>query len=161
MKTMWRQLVIGSDHAGYALKEAVKSVQREMGISALDVGTFNADSVDYPDYACFVAEKVSSGEYEAGILLCGSGVGMSIVANKFPGVRAALCLDEYTAEMSRRHNDANILILAGRQTEAVAMEKIVRTWLVTEFDGGRHGRRLGKIREIEAKQMRGTRTCQN
>ena len=132
-----------------------------MEIEVTDVGTNNAEAVDYPDYGCRVAERVSSGEFPAGILLCGSGVGMSIVANKFSRVRAVLCLDEDTAEMSRRHNDANILILAGRRTDAAKMEKIVQTWLSTEFEGGRHQRRLDKIREIEEKHWRGIEPCQS
>ena len=158
---MWRQLIIGSDHAGFELKEGVKSLLEQLNIVVTDVGTNNADTVDYPDYGCRVAERVSSGEFAAGILLCGAGVGMTIVANKFPRVRAALCLDEYTAEMSRRHNDANVLILAGRRTDAAAMERIVKVWLSTEFEGGRHQRRLDKIREIEEKQGKGTGTCQS
>jgi ribose 5-phosphate isomerase B len=158
---MWRQLIIGSDHAGFALKEGVKSLLYQMNFDVTDVGTNSADVVDYPDYGCRVAERVSSGEFPAGILLCGAGVGMTIVANKFSRVRAALCLDEYTAEMSRRHNDANVLILAGRRTDAAAMEKIVKMWLSTEFEGGRHQRRLDKIREIEEKQGKGTGTCQS
>jgi ribose 5-phosphate isomerase B len=158
---MWCQLIIGSDHAGFELKEGVKSLLERLNIEVTDVGTNNAETVDYPDYGCRVAERVSSGEFPAGILLCGAGVGMTIVANKFPRVRAALCLDEYTAEMSRRHNDANVLILAGRRTDASMMEKIVQRWLSTEFEGGRHQRRLDKIREIEEKQWRETKPCQS
>jgi ribose 5-phosphate isomerase B len=158
---MWHQLIIGSDHAGFDLKEGVKSLLERLSIEVTDVGTNNTEAVDYPDYGCRVAERISSGEFPAGILLCGAGVGMTIVANKFPRVRAVLCLDEYTAEMSRRHNDANILILAGRRTDAAMMEKIVRRWLSTEFEGGRHQRRLDKIREIEEKQWRETKPCQS
>ncbi len=158
---MKRRLIIGSDHAGFERKEEVKAILARLNVDVTDVGTTNGDAVDYPDYGFRVAECVASGEFASGILLCGSGVGMSIVANKLPGVRAALCLDEYTAEMSRRHNDANILILAGRRTDAVAMERIVRVWLSTEFEGGRHQRRLNKIRELEERLGRGTNTCQN
>lgn len=158
---MRRQLIIGSDHAGFECKETVKVLLGRLGIHITDIGTTNGDAVDYPDYGLCVAERVATGEFSSGILICGSGVGMSIVANKFPHVRAALCLDEYTAEMSRRHNDANILILAGRRTEAVTLEKIVTKWLSTEFEGGRHQRRLDKIRELEEKLGRGMETCQN
>ncbi|MCU0581548.1 MAG: ribose 5-phosphate isomerase B [Syntrophales bacterium] len=158
---MRRQLIIGSDHAGFECKQDVKALLARMEIDVTDVGTDNGDAVDYPDYGLRVAERVASGDFTSGILICGSGVGMSIVANKFPHVRAALCLDEYTAEMSRRHNDANILILAGRRTDAATAEKIVTKWLSTEFEGGRHQRRLDKIRELEEKLGRETQICQN
>jgi len=158
---MWNRLIIGSDHAGFELKEEVKSLLARVKVDVTDVGTMNAEAVDYPDFGCQVAGRVSSGEFPAGILLCGAGVGMTIVANKFPGIRAALCLDTYTAEMCRRHNDANMLILAGRRTDSATMEKIVKIWLTTEFEGGRHQRRLDKIREIEEKRWRGTDTCQS
>ena len=158
---MWHRLVIGSDHAGFELKEEVKSLLVRMKIEVTDVGTADAEAVDYPDFGCQVAERVSSGEFPAGILLCGAGVGMTIVANKFPGIRAALCLDTYTAEMSRRHNDANVLILAGRRTDSATMAQIVKIWLSTEFEGGRHQRRLDKIRAIEEKRWRGTEPCQS
>jgi len=115
----------------------------------VDVGTYSEDSVDYPDFAAMVARAISSGEFDRGILICGSGVGMSIVANKFPGVRAALCTDTDTARMSRMHNDANILVLAGRRTNIETAVAIVTVWLDTEFEGGRHQRRLDKIKNIE------------
>ena len=142
------QIIIGSDHAGFPLKEVVKQYLAEMGYAVTDAGTDSPANVDYPDFAAIVAQRVSAGEFDRGILVCGSGVGMSIVANKFPGVRAALCLDEETARMSRLHNDANILVLAGRRTEAEAAKAIVRLWLNTEFEGGRHQRRLDKIADI-------------
>ena len=107
------QIIIGSDHAGFPLKEVVKQYLAEMGYDVTDAGTDSPANVDYPDFGAIVAQRVSAGEFDRGILVCGSGVGMSIVANKFPGVRAALCLDEETARMSRLHNDANILVLAG------------------------------------------------
>ena len=116
-----------------------------MGYAVTDAGTDSAASVDYPDFGAIVAQRVSAGEFDRGILVCGSGVGMSIVANKFPGVRAALSLDEETARMSRLHNDANILVLAGRRTEEERAKLIVRLWLNTEFEGGRHQTRLDKI----------------
>jgi len=139
------RIVIGSDHAGFDLKEALK----ESFDGMVDVGTYSEDSVDYPDFAAKVAGAISSGEFERGILICGSGVGMSIVANKFSGVRAALCTDTGTARMSRMHNDANILVLAGRRTNAETAAAIVTVWLHTEFEGGRHTKRLDKIKNIE------------
>ncbi len=143
------RIIIGSDHAGFALKETVKSYLSSAGYRVFDAGTHREDSVDYPDYGVLAAERVSSGEFEKGILICGSGVGMTIVANKFPGIRAAVCLDEETARLSRQHNDSNILVLAGRKTEPAAAERIIKAWLETPFEGGRHQKRLAKIREIE------------
>jgi ribose 5-phosphate isomerase B len=145
------RIIIGSDHAGFALKEALKGPLASAGYKVFDAGTHREESVDYPDYGIIAAERVSSGEFEKGILVCGSGVGMAIVANKFPGVRAALCLDEETAKLSRQHNDANMLVLAGRKTEAAAAERIIKTWLETPFEGGRHQKRLDKIRKLEQK----------
>ena len=145
------RIIIGSDHAGFALKESVKGALSAEGFRVFDAGTHLNDSVDYPDYGVIAAERVSAGEFERGILICGSGVGMTIVANKFPGIRAALCLDEGTARLSRQHNDSNILVLAGRKTEAAAAERIIKTWLETPFEGGRHQKRLDKIRELEQK----------
>lgn len=144
------KIIIGSDHAGFSLKENVK-IFLEEDMEVLDVDTHNGESVDYPDFGAKVAEKVSSGEFKRGILVCGSGVGMTIVANKFPNVRAALCLDSETAIMSRKHNDANVLVLAGRKTDIETAKTIVKTWLETEFEGGRHSRRLDKIKDIELK----------
>jgi ribose 5-phosphate isomerase B len=139
------KIVIGSDHAGFPLKEALKKA-----ISGItDIGTGSADSVDYPDFGARVARAVSSGEYDRGILICGSGIGMSIVANKFPGIRAALCTDTEAARLSRMHNDANVLVLAGRRTDPETAVAITRVWLDTPFEGGRHERRLEKIRNIE------------
>jgi len=115
----------------------------------VDIGAYSENSVDYPDLAARVARAISSGEFESGILICGTGVGMSIVANKFPGVRAALCTDTDTARMSRMHNDANVLVLAGRRTDVKTAVGIVRVWFSTEFEGGRHKKRLDKITNIE------------
>ncbi len=143
------KVIIGADHAGFALKESVKEMLSLTGCTAVDAGIHRDESSDYPDYGKVVAEGVSSGEFERGILVCGSGVGMAIVANKFPGIRAALCLDEETATLSRQHNDSNILVLAGRKTEPATARRIVKTWLETPFEGGRHQKRLDKIREIE------------
>jgi len=145
------RIIIGSDHAGFTLKESVKGFLSSAGIRVFDAGTHRDESVDYPDYGVLAAGRVSSGEFEKGILVCGSGVGMAIVANKFPGIRAALCLDEETARLARQHNDSNILVLAGRKTEAAAAERIIKTWLETPFEGGRHQKRLDKIRELEQK----------
>lgn len=143
------KVIIGSDHAGYSLKEGIKEYLNKSGTEIVDAGTDSDESVDYPDFGSQVAEKVSSGEFKRGILVCGSGVGMTIVANKFPGVRAALSLDVETAKLSRMHNDSNILSLAGRRTDIETAKNIIKTWLETEFEGGRHKRRLDKIKNIE------------
>ena len=145
------KIIIAADHGGYSLKEALKPHLTEMGLVVTDAGTDSDQAVDYPDFGGKAAEAVSGGLFPRGILICGSGVGMSIVANRFPGVRAALCLDEETARLSRMHNDANILVLAGRKTDPETAGKIVRTWLSTPFEGGRHQRRLDKIHEIDLK----------
>jgi ribose 5-phosphate isomerase B len=138
-------IIMGSDHAAYALKEKIKAYIIENGIDVEDVGTRSEDSVDYPDIGIKVASAVSTGKFNRGILLCGSGIGMSMVANRFPGVRAALCTDLFSAIMSRRHNNANILVLGGRITgEGLALE-MVRSWLETPFDGGRHQSRIEKF----------------
>lgn len=145
MKKIIMKIIIGSDHAGFPLKEALKKAIGGM----TDIGTGSADSVDYPDFGARVARAVSSGEYDRGILICGSGIGMSIVANKFPGIRAALCTDTEAARLSRMHNDANVLVLAGRRTDPETAVAITRVWLDTPFEGGRHELRLEKIRNIE------------
>ncbi|HSE84149.1 MAG TPA: ribose 5-phosphate isomerase B [Thermodesulfobacteriota bacterium] len=149
-----KKLAIASDHAGVELKEEIKKFLPELGYPFDDFGVDGFESVDYPDYAKAVAEKVSKGGYEKGILLCGSGVGMAIVANKFPHVRAVQANDIYTAVMSRKHNDTNILTLAGRVTGKELSKEIVKAWLETSFEGGRHEKRLRKIKEIE-KEMSG------
>ena len=148
---MSEKIIIAADHGGYSLKEALKPHLTEMGLTVTDAGTDSDQAVDYPDPGRKAAEAVSTGLFPRGILICGSGVGMSIVANRFPGVRAALCLDEETARLSRMHNDANILVLAGRKTDPETALRIVRVWLTTSFEGGRHQRRLDKIREMESK----------
>ena len=145
------KIIIGADHGGFSLKESLRRFLVEMGFAVTDVGTDSDRAADYPDFGAKAAGAVSSGLFPRGILICGSGVGMSIVANRFTGVRAALCLDEETAHLSRMHNDANILVLAGRKTDPETARKIVRTWLLTPFEGGRHQRRLDKIREIDLK----------
>lgn len=146
---MTERIIIGADHAGFDLKEHLKGFLAEKGLEVIDAGTSSREAVDYPDVAGRVAGDVSSGAVERGLLICGSGVGMSIAANRFPGVRGALCLDEDTARLSRMHNDSNVLILAGRKTDMEAAKRIVAVWLDTAFEGGRHGRRLDKIIEIE------------
>lgn len=150
------KIAIGADHAGFILKEYVKTFLGKMDIETTDAGTGSEDSVDYPDYGSEVARAVAAGKADRGILICGSGIGMSIVANKFPGIRAALCRDAETAVMSRKHNDSNILVLAGRHTGSGDAETIVRAWLDTDFEGGRHQRRLDKIRAIESNSERNT-----
>ncbi|HOK07197.1 MAG TPA: ribose 5-phosphate isomerase B [Syntrophales bacterium] len=142
-------VAIASDHAGFRLKEAVKPLVSSLGFTVSDLGPADETSVDYPDFAAPVARGVARGDYDRGILVCGSGVGMTIVANRFPGVRAALCLDEETARLSRLHNDANVLVLAGRMTSPEKAAVIVRTWFATPFEGGRHQRRLEKIKFLE------------
>jgi ribose 5-phosphate isomerase B len=146
-----KKLALASDHAGSELKEEIKKFLLELGYSFDDFGSDGFESVDYPDFAKIVAEKVSKGEYERGILLCGSGVGMAIVANKFSHVRAVQANDIYTAIMSKKHNDANILALAGRITGKELAKEIVKAWLETPFEGGRHERRIRKIKDIEKK----------
>jgi ribose 5-phosphate isomerase B len=148
---MSEKIIIAADHGGYLLKEALKPFLTEMGLFVTDTGTDSDQAVDYPDFGEKAAGAVSAGLFPRGILICGSGVGMSIVANRFPGVRAALCLDEETARLSRMHNDANILVLAGRKTDSETAFRIVRTWLTTPFEGGRHQKRLDKIRKVELK----------
>jgi ribose 5-phosphate isomerase B len=143
------KIAIASDHAGFGLKNRILRYLAEKRVETVDFGTDNRDSVDYPDYAIEVAESVSKGKLERGILICGTGIGMSITANKFPGVRAALCHNAATAEAGRRHNDANILVLGERVLDEETAVQIVRIWLETDFEAGRHQRRLDKIRAIE------------
>jgi ribose 5-phosphate isomerase B len=141
---------MGSDHAGFSLKEELKPPLAFFGLTVTDVGSLNDDPVDYPDFAAQVAGRISDGEFSRGILICGSGAGMVITANKFPGVRAVLCLNEDMARLCRLHNDANVLVLAGRITSVREAINIVSAWLNTSFEEGRHRRRLDKIREIES-----------
>ncbi|MBI4378723.1 MAG: ribose 5-phosphate isomerase B [Nitrospinae bacterium] len=149
------KVAIAADHGGFELKEDIKLFLKEIGYEPVDFGTHNNNSVDYPDFGIKVAEAVSRGDIQKGILICGTGVGMSIVVNKFPDVRGALCNDIYTARMGRKHNDSNILILGGRVVgRGIAME-IVNTWMSTQFDGGRHQKRLDKIKELEDKIRKG------
>jgi ribose 5-phosphate isomerase B len=144
------KLAIGCDHGGFELKEEIlKFIRTVANIEVSDLGPAGKESVDYPDYGKKVSEAVSKGSMDRGILICGTGIGMSIVANRYPKVRAALCHDHFTAQMSRLHNDANVLVMGERVIgKGVALE-IVKTWLETEFEGGRHRKRLDKIQEIE------------
>ncbi|MEW6683757.1 MAG: ribose 5-phosphate isomerase B [Nitrospirota bacterium] len=143
------KIAIGSDHAGVGLKDRIGALLAQLGQSVQDLGTNGIEPVDYPVFGAKVAEAVSTGAVDRGILVCGSGVGMSIVANKFPGVRAALCSDTQIARSSRAHNDANVLVLGERVLDADGGLEIVKAWLDTPFDGGRHARRLQKIEELE------------
>ena len=138
-------IIIGSDHAAYQMKEKIKAYIIEIGVDIEDVGAYSEDSVDYPDFGIKVASSISKGKFKRGILLCGTGIGMSMVANKFPHIRAALCNDLFSAGMSRRHNNSNILVMGGRVIgETLAME-ILKVWLETPFDGGRHQLRIEKF----------------
>ncbi len=139
---------IASDHAGYKAKEKVKKMLEELGHMPVDFGTHSEESVDYPDYAIQVTEKVDKGEHEKGILVCGSGQGMCMTANKYGNVRAALAYDQDSARLTRQHNNSNILCLPGRQLTDDQLRQIVATWLETEFDGGRHERRVNKIKDL-------------
>ena len=142
------KVIIGSDHAGFSMKSQIKTMLENMGHSVEDVGSNSEDSVDYPVYGKAVAAGVARGEFTKGILVCGSGLGMSMIANRFVGVRAALCNDIYSAVLSRRHNDANLLVMGGRLIGVDLAGEIVRTWLLTEFDGGRHQNRIAQLDEI-------------
>ena len=144
-------IAVASDHGGFDLKSYVVKYLSENKVEFEDLGTFNTDSVDYPDYAVKAAEGVAQGKYEKGIVICGTGIGISIAANKIHGIRAALCTDSYMARMSRQHNDANILALGGRVIGPELALDIVETWLNTEFLGGKHKRRIDKIADIEKK----------
>jgi len=142
-------VALASDHAGFRLKEIAKEILNEFGTQVEDFGTDSDDSVDYPDHAKPAIASILEGEADRGVLVCGSGIGMSIVANKFPGIRAALVSDAETAEMSRKHNDSNVLVLPGWKMGRPEAEEILKVWLRTEFEGGRHQRRLDKIRDLE------------
>ena len=147
-------IALASDHGGLQLKEAVKALLMERGIPFEDCGTDNGDSVDYPDYGEKVARKVAAGAAEKGVLFCGTGIGMSIVANKFPHVRAALVTDPFMARMAKEHNNANILVLGGRVIDANQAREMVSTWLDATFEGGRHQGRLDKIAVLEREVYR-------
>lgn len=148
------KIAIGSDHAGYKLKAEIVKFLNQKSYEVVDFGTCDAQSVDYPDYALSVAEAVRSGECERGILICGTGIGISISANKVPGIRAALCTNGFMARMSREHNNANVLALGERIVGLDLAIDIVDIWLKTEFLGDRHQKRVDKIEAIEKKYSR-------
>jgi ribose 5-phosphate isomerase B len=148
---MTKKVAIAADHAGYEAKEDIKRVLDEIGVKYDDLGTTSVDSVDYPDFARKVAEAVAHGDYAEGVLVCGSGTGMAISANKVNGVRAAVAWNEETARLARLHNDANILAIGARTTPAGTIPDIVKAWFTTDFEGGRHAGRVRKITEIEKK----------
>ena len=143
------KIVVGSDHRGFEAKKQIKAIVTQLGHECVDVGTDSSDPVDYPDPAYLAAVAVSKKQAERAILVCGTGIGMSITANKIKGIRAALCHDELSAQISRHHNDANVLCIAADLLGEVLLRKIVEAWLTTEFSGGRHLRRVRKIAAIE------------
>jgi len=145
------KIAIGADHAGFALKEELKKLLAQAGESIQDLGTHAAEPTDYPDQARAVAEAVASGKADCGLLVCGTGIGMAIAANKIAGVRAAVCHDATTARLAREHNDANVLCLGARIVGPGVAEDAVRAWLGARFAGGRHERRVDKIRSLERK----------
>lgn len=143
------KIALASDHAGYSEKERLKPLFQELGLEVEDLGTVSEESVDYPDYARKVAERVAQGQAEQGILVCGSGTGMAIAANKVAGVRAAVAWNEETARLARQHNDANVLAIGARTTAPEEIPKIVRAWFNARFDNGRHTGRVEKIKQME------------
>ena len=145
-------IALACDHAGFILKEAVVEALEELGLPYQDFGTHSTDSVDYPVYGARAALAVSRGECDKGIVICGTGVGISMAAGKVRGIRCVVCSDCYTAALSRQHNDANVLALGARVVGAGLAQSIVRTWLTTEFDGERHARRVGQISILEQNQ---------
>ncbi len=149
------KIALGADHAGFELKNKIKQHLSEQGIDVQDFGTNTSDSVDYPDFARNVGETVSARGADLGVLVCGTGIGMAISANKVPGIRAARCDNAFEAQMSREHNDANVLALGARVLEPQTAIEIVDTWLNTHFAGGRHQRRVDKIQEIEQREAKG------
>jgi ribose 5-phosphate isomerase B len=148
------RIAVGSDHRGFTVKENVLQLLKKMEHEAVDCGTHDCNSVDYPDVAAIVARHVHNGDVDRGILICGTGIGMCIAANKVPGVRAAPCHDDLSAEMSRRHNDLNVLCLSADMLGERLIDRMVEIWLRTEFEGGRHARRVEKIAALEAEEER-------
>jgi ribose 5-phosphate isomerase B len=147
------KVAIASDHGGIHIREEIKKLMDEMGIEYIDLGCGCETSVDYPDYAIPVAEKVANGEVDRGILICGTGIGMTIAANKVKGIRCALCHDVYSAKLTRQHNDSNILAMGERVIGPGLAREIAKVWLTTEFEGGRHARRVEKITQYENKHL--------
>jgi ribose 5-phosphate isomerase B len=144
------KIAIASDHGGFDLKESIRVHLLNTGLEVDDLGSYSRDSVDYPDFGIKLAQEVSEKKVERGIVICGTGIGMSIVVNRFKGIRGTLCSDVFTAKLCREHNDSNILILGGRLVGNGLAAEIVNTWLNTPFEGGRHQRRLDKINQIDA-----------
>lgn len=149
------RIALGADHNGYDLKEALKQALLDLGHEVLDLGTNSKDSVDYPDYAEAVGGAVAGGEADRGVLVCGTGLGMAIAANKVPGVRAVPVTDQYSAKMARRDNDANVITFGGHMTAAPLALDLLKTFLETPFEGGRHARRIGKIQTLESAREKG------
>ncbi|MDR2091397.1 MAG: ribose 5-phosphate isomerase B [Clostridiales bacterium] len=148
------KIAIGCDAAGFVLKETVVNCLASSGHEIMDYGTYGEESCDYPDFALAVAEAVAGGKCRKGILLCGTGIGMAICANKVKGIRAAVCNDEFSAKATAAHNDSNVLAVGGRVVDKSLAEKIVKAWIATDFEGGRHQRRVDKIAEIEEKYFK-------
>jgi len=148
------KIVIASDHGGFHLKQSILKLLDSRNIPYVDLGVSSEDSVDYPDYAAKVAESLAQGEVDGGILVCGTGIGMAIAANKYRGVRAAVVTDPFTAQMSKEHNDANVIALGGRVLDEAKATATVQAWLDAKFQAGRHERRLEKIAEIENKNFK-------
>lgn len=149
------KIAIASDHAAVELKQKVKAYLKGKGFEITDYGTNSTESMDYPDTIKLAARAVAKGDAESGVVMCGSGLGASYVANKIHGIRAALCMDEYSAEFSRRHNDANVIVLAGRRRTMDDVARYLDIWFSTDYEGGRHDSRINKIAEIEKEE------CQN
>lgn len=143
------KVILSADHAGVTIRNEVKNVLEEMGIDYVDTGCKGSESVDYPDFALPAAKRVASGEFDRGILICGTGIGMSIAANKVKGIRCALAHDVYSAKLTRQHNDSNVLALGERVIGPGLAREIVKEWLKTDFEGGRHANRIGKIATYE------------
>ena len=148
------KVAVGCDHGGFVLKDAVISTLEELGAQVVDMGTYSTESVDYPVYGKKVADAVANGECDLGVVMCGTGIGISIAANKVKGIRAAVVTDEFMAEMTRRHNNANIIALGGRVITPVKAKSLVKAWYTAEFEGGRHQERIQMINEIEKENMK-------
>ena len=146
------KVAVGCDHGGFVLKDAVISTLEELGAQVVDMGTYSTESVDYPVYGKKVAEAVANGECDLGVVMCGTGIGISIAANKVKGIRAAVVTDEFMAEMTRRHNNANIIALGGRVITPEKAKSLVKAWYTAEFEGGRHQKRIDMITQIENEQ---------
>ena len=150
-----KKIAIGSDHAGFEGKEQARQFLAARGFEVKDLGTGGAESVDYPDYGAAVGRAVAAGEADCGVVMCGSGIGISIAANKVPGVRAALCWNEETAQLARRHNDANVLCIGARFVEPELAARMIQTFVETEFDGGRHQQRVDKLAQLDGERAPG------